>query len=165
MAEPQRPVAAARRRTTPSRQQQHQTPQRHPTSGAHRTKRTRKRQGRPTAQHRPDRRSTIRDPTTAPYHRAGIIMNTIKQNAGTEERGQCRKVPPPEKLAVRPRQTARPGTGLLVTRTLVAGHQRGSTTTTGAVRVPPSSPSPCAFAFPSSLSFLQENGRKQCRRR
>ena len=49
-------------------------------------------------------------------------MNTTKQNAGTEERGQCRKVPPPEELVVRPRQTARLGTGLLVARTLVAGH-------------------------------------------
>ena len=141
---------------TPSRRRQHQTPQHHPAPGAHRTKRTRRRQGRPTVQRRLARRSTLRDPTTLPYLHTGTIMNTTKQNAGTEERGQCRKVPPPEELVVRPRQTARLGTGLLVASTLVAGHRGGSTTTTGAVRVRPSSPSPHAFAFPSSLCLFSK---------
>jgi cell envelope opacity-associated protein A len=99
---PQRPAPEARRRTTPNHTQQQQMFQRRPVPDIRRTKRNRRQQGRPTAQRRPARQSTLRDPTTAPYHRAGIIVNTIKQNAGTEERGQRRKVPPPEELAVCP---------------------------------------------------------------
>ena len=59
------------------------------------------------------------------------------------------------RMRTTPRAT-RLSTGHLVAGTLVAGHQGGSTTTTGAVRVPPSSPSPCAFAFPSSLSLFSK---------
>ena len=107
-------------------------------------------------QRRLTQQSMLRDPTTALYHRAGIIMNIIKQNAGTEERGQRQKVPSPEELAVCPPRATWLSTGLLIVGTLVADHQGGSTTTTGAVRVPPSTPSPCAFAFPSSLCLFSK---------
>ena len=75
---PQQLVLAARWRTKPSRRRQRQTLQCHPALGTHRTKRTRRCQGHPKAQRRLVPRSTLRDPSTAPYDRVGITMNTAR---------------------------------------------------------------------------------------